>query len=273
MGKNLAASNNTFFFCDGGSCQKAGGENVVRAARAYLRNNGLWNTTHTIKTKCNGRCEDAPTCIVQSGNYWYKDLDAEKIKKILEAHIYHQKGVTPYLMYKDKWGEVVSDNERKNMKPKGFEFKNDVDLGACCIAKGFSSDQYLYPLFLYLLQVKKGISLQLSNGELYDFENLEEVKYDAPYVMSLVFKNNKKVNLVIGFVPKSESVELVQQKISVTEYFRLESTGNKGIRFKNKVGETVAIIRLNKQMTEIWEYCLTIQLNGMLEPKNNTINV
>ena len=87
MGKNIANTTHTFLFCDGGSCQKKGSEQVVRTARAYLRNNGLWNTTHTIKTRCNGRCEDAPTCIVSNGDYWYKELTPEKIIPIVKSHI------------------------------------------------------------------------------------------------------------------------------------------------------------------------------------------
>ena len=74
MGKNLADVDYSFYHCDGGSCKKAGSENVLRDVRAHLRNNNLWDKTHSIKTRCNGRCEDAPTCIVQPGNYWYKNL-------------------------------------------------------------------------------------------------------------------------------------------------------------------------------------------------------
>ena len=85
MGKDLANTNLTFLFCDGGSCQKAGSEQAARAARVYLRNNGHWDTTHTIKTRCNGRCEDASTCIVQPGNYWYKELTPEKVVNIIKS--------------------------------------------------------------------------------------------------------------------------------------------------------------------------------------------
>ncbi|MBP8792795.1 MAG: (2Fe-2S) ferredoxin domain-containing protein [Lutibacter sp.] len=273
MGKDLAASTTTFFFCDGGSCQKAGSEIVTRTARAYIRNNNLWNKTHTIKTRCNGRCEDAPTCIVQNGNYWYKDLTASKIQEIIASHVNEQKGVTPYLLYQNNWDKVVSEKDIKPIQPKGFEHKNDVDLGMCCITKGFSSDQYLFPLFLFLLQTKSGASLQLNNGELFDFKNLVAVRYEDAYAITLEFLNEKMVHLIIGLVPKTEPIELVQQKIMSTEYFRLTSNGDKGIRFKNKIGKTVAIIKLDSINNTIWDYCLDIQLGGILAPHINETNV
>ena len=148
MGKNLATATTTFFFCDGGSCQKAGSEIVTRNARAYIRNNNLWNKTHTIKTRCNGRCEDAPTCIVQSGNYWYKHLTASKIQEIIESHVNQQKGVTPYLLYQDNWDKVISEKEIKPFKPKGFQHKNDVDLGMCCKQKDLVQIN-IYILYFY----------------------------------------------------------------------------------------------------------------------------
>ncbi len=41
MGKDLTQVSTTFYICDGGSCRKAGSDPVMRATRAYLRNQGL----------------------------------------------------------------------------------------------------------------------------------------------------------------------------------------------------------------------------------------
>ena len=273
MGKDLAVVQHTFLFCDGGSCRKAGGDNVIRQARAYLRNNKLWDQVHTIKTMCNGRCEDAPTCIVLNDGAWYKSLTSAKITPILESHIFDNKVLPENLLYQTGWDKVKSDNERKKITPKRFELKTDSDLGDCFITKGFSSDQYLFPLFQYLNKVKEGAFLTLSGDIRYNLDDLIAVKYEDKYKLELIFKDNINIDFIIGFVPKTEPDSLIQQKTASTEYFILSESNQKGIRLKNKMGETKAVIYLDPKASELWDYCLTVQLGGMTEPIKTNINV
>lgn len=266
MGKKIAASNLNIFFCDGGSCQKAGSENVVRTARAYLRNKGHWDTTHTIKTRCNGRCEDAPTCIIQQGDYWYKKLDHQKIIPILESHLQYHKPLKKDLLYQQGWETHQSDNERPEVMPKPFQLKIDAELGSVIITKGFSSDQYLYPLFLFLQSVNEGVSIVFENGERYFFSDFLKVVYETSYTLQLYAKNNRIIDLIIGGVPKSEPSSIIQQKITQTEYFIVKGTTSKpqkGIRFKDKRARTIAIIYIPKTANQTWEYCLSTQLKGI----------
>jgi len=266
MGKELNKVSTTFLFCDGGSCQKSGGEQVARAARVYLRNNGLWDTTHTIKTRCNGRCEDAPTCIVQTGDFWYKNLDASKITEVVEAHTKYNKSVPEYLLYKKGDDGMTSENERDIIKPKGFKLKEDAELGTCFIAKGFNSDQYLYPLFSYLRdQDIKGF-LKFSDEICFNVDELESVVYEHAYLAVLTFKNETKINLIIGSVPKEDGLEFVQSKISSTEYYISQDKLKKGVRFKNKMGKFVAELQLDTEDVLFWDYCLKIQLLGKSNP-------
>jgi len=273
MGKDLAVVQHTFFFCDGGSCQKAGSEEVIRNARAYIKNNMLWDEMHTIKTRCNGRCEDATTCIVLNGNYWYKELTPQKIIPILKSHINGNTPVIKDLLFQNGWDKVFSTNERARIKPKSFELKNDSDLGECFITKGFSSDQYLFPLFQFLNKEKEQAVLILSGEKRYNLDDLMAVKYEEKYKAELIFKENIIIDFIIGFVPKTEPDSLVQQKIASTEYFISLASNQKGIRLKNKMGETKAIIYLDSNASELWKYCLTVQLGGMTEPINTHINV
>jgi (2Fe-2S) ferredoxin len=272
MGKNLAISQHTFLFCEGGACKKAGSENVIRHARAYLRNSHLWDSIHTIKTMCNGRCEDAPTCVVLNGGFWYKDLTPQNVVPILESHIIGNKLMVENLLYQKGWDKVESDNERAKVKPKPFVLKEDSELGRCYITKGFSSDQYIFPLFQFLHQVNDNTILKLANKEQFKFNELLEIKYDDKYKMELIFKTNS-IEFTISFVPKTEPMALVKQKITSTDYFIAAETEQKGIRFKNKMGETVALIYIDKTDTQVWEYCLTIQLLGISEPIKHPVNV
>jgi len=266
MGKKIAATNIDIFFCDGGSCQKAGSENVVRTARAYLRNNGFWDTTHTIKTRCNGRCEDAPTCIIQQGNYWYKKLDANSIVPVLKSHLEDNKPLEANLLYQNGWETHKSDDERAEVMPKPFQIKTDPQLGECIITKGFSSDQYLYPLFLFLKSVNEGVSMELENGEIHYFSEILKIEYTTAYTLKLHVTDNKIIEFVIGGVSKSEPTRTIQQKITSTEYFIANlstSSYQKGIRFKDKLTRLVALIHIPETAEKTWEYCLNTQLKGI----------
>ena len=260
MGKNIANTTHTFFFCDGGSCQKAGGEKVVREARAYLRNNGHWDNTHTIKTRCNGRCEDAPTCIVYPGEFWYKELTPEKITHIVKGHINNDCPKETELLFKKGWDKQASDNEIAPIKPKPFELKNDTELGECFITKGFSSDQYLYPLFLYLLDNPKGVTLISSDEKRVSFEDIISLEYSKTYTLEL-HTETKTIPFTIAAVPK-ENKELQQSKISITEYFIQKETQQSGIRFKNKFGEVQYKIEFDSIENKAWKYCTKIQLQN-----------
>lgn len=265
MGKNIANTTHTFFFCDGGSCQKAGGEKVVREARAYLRNNGHWDNTHTIKTRCNGRCEDAPTCIVYPGEFWYKELTPEKITPIVKRHLDNAPLVNSELLFKKGWQEQASDNEIAPIKPKPFELKNDTELGECFMTKGFSSDQYLYPLFLYLLDNPRGVTLISSDEKSISFEDIISLEYSKTYTLEL-HTETKAIPFTIAAIPK-ENKELQQSKISITEYFIQKETQQSGIRFKNKFGEVQYKIEFDAIENKAWEYCTKIQLQN----KNTTV--
>ena len=276
MGKDLVKSEQTFLFCDGGSCQKAGGENVVREARAYLRNNGLWNKTHTIKTRCNGRCEDAPTCIVADGDYWYKELTPSKIKEVVASHVNENKPVEDYLLYKDGDAVMQSENERPVITPKDFVLKEDDELGTCYITKGFNSDQYSYPLFTYLLEQNIEAQITFAGNQIYRVNDLISVVYETAYFIDLEFQNNSKQRLTIGSIPKHEEQSIIQSKISSSEYFISQDKLKRGIRFKDKMGKFVALLEIDKSDTLFWDYCLNIQLLGKQDPtkvlEQNNVN-
>ena len=262
MGKNIANTTHTFFFCDGGSCQKAGSEKVVREARAYLRNNELWDSTHTIKTRCNGRCEDAPTCIVGPGTFWYKELTAEKIIPIIKSHVNNEDPVESELLYKQEWQQLSSNNERTPIKPKPFELKNDVELEECYITKGFCSDQYLYPLFLFLKENPSGVSLIMTDDKPIAFDDIVSLDYSHSYTLELHTKT-ACIPLTIAAVPKDNRA-LQNSKISSTEYYYQQETQQPGIRFRNKFGKTLGKIEFSSINNKAWRYCTKVQLQNTM---------
>ncbi len=268
MGKNLAKSKATFYFCDGGSCRKAGSEAALRTARAHLRNKGLWESTHTIKTRCNGRCEDAPTWIVQQGDYWYKNVSPQKAVRIVDSHCDLASPLASELLFERGQDHVKSDNERPTTARPVFTLSEDATLGEVYKVRGFHSDQYLYPLFQFLHESNTSAKIIRANGQVIRCSDLQEVDYSAPYHLQLKWgiTEIQETSLVIALIPVTEAEALKKQRISVCEYLVQLSSGDKVIRLKDKVGQLVAEIHMDSEDSAIWEYCLRIQLNNATDP-------
>ncbi|OJJ15018.1 hypothetical protein BKI52_39825 [marine bacterium AO1-C] len=263
MGKNLTQVTTTFYVCDGGSCRKAGSDPVMRATRAYLRNQGLWDTTHTIKTRCIGRCEDAPAAIVHPGDYWYKNLDAQNVIKVMKKHLEEDKPVEELLVFKEGSTVINSDKERPKKVPKPFSLVEDEDLGLIYSTRGFSTDQYTYPLFLYLAETKGPATLTFPHGQTHSFRDIQSVEY-GKYQLEVVF-NDATLAFTLAGIPKTEPMALQRSRVLVTEFFYEAFRPEKrGIRLKDKMGRLLAIIWLDPADDTVWNYCLKVQL-GMSE--------
>ncbi|UZR99771.1 (2Fe-2S) ferredoxin domain-containing protein [Chondrinema litorale] len=258
MGKDLSKVETTFYFCDGGSCRKAGSDLPLRSARAYLRNEQLWENTHTVRTRCNGRCEDAPTCIVQPGNYWYKHLDTVNVVDIIQSHIDEEKPVSAHLIFQDGWQQMQSEKERPPAKDKFFVEKEDTELGKVFMARGLTSDQYTYPLLVFLMSHKEHVSITKPCGTTLSFSNLQHFEYVDTYKAKLQWAETS-FEITLGLVPKTEPLDLQQSKVSVTDFFYSEE--KRGVRFKNKLGKHLATLMFEPENTAIWDYCLKVQLN------------
>ncbi|WP_196889236.1 (2Fe-2S) ferredoxin domain-containing protein [Aureivirga sp. CE67] len=261
MGKDLTKAAITIQFCDGGSCKKAGSEQTTREARAFLRNNGYWNDIHNMKTRCNGRCEDAPTWIISQENSWYKNVSPEKGIEILKSHLEENKPLEDYLLFKNGWSEVKSDNERIVKKPI-FQYKFNENFGEHLSARMISSDQYMYPLFQFLMENHKGISVEI-DAETF----LLTEKHKADYSDLTFLKISGKdwnTSFAIGKVEKDASYELASQKIAVVEVIwknRNEIEEKKAIVFKSRKGTHLFTIHLSNKEKLVWNHILKIYLD------------
>ncbi|MCH2194819.1 (2Fe-2S) ferredoxin domain-containing protein [Kordia sp.] len=262
MGKNISKVTTTFQFCDGGSCRKAKSEMAVREARAHLRNEGLWNDTHSIRTRCNGRCEDAPTWIVQPGNYWYKNLTPEKAVEIVDAHTKHNQPVDEYLLYQEGWDALATENE-KTVAPVVFKEKNDAEFGEVLVARSSASDQYIYPLFKKLFEAPTNLRVSFPDGTISTIANPHTVTYTDTFDMIV---EGTDIILAIGPIPRAIEAEVDQvikdRKVSVAEVIwdrnHLEDAAC--IRLKNKKGKHLLSLHISKKDTAHWEYVLRIYL-------------
>ncbi len=276
MGKDISKLNYLLHFCDGGSCRKAGSEQVVRDARAYLKNAGAWITVHTIKTRCNGRCEDAPTMIVQPGNFWYKNLDPEKVITTIQSHL--QKGVPAekYLLFQPGWKKVLSEKERVQ-EPAGFKPVKDAASGVFMLAKMGTSEQVLYPLLQFLfrnfnhieIQLPEGLPLQLNCAPLVEYSDTFDIWVKGPGL---------DISLAIAPIPADAPADLVERKVGIAELIvvrEFESpeedspvdsapgrigpftySGKKGLRLKNRKGKELLHIWFKDGENIIWNHIL-----------------
>ncbi|SEB86469.1 (2Fe-2S) ferredoxin [Tenacibaculum sp. MAR_2009_124] len=265
MGKNVAKAKTTFLFCDGGSCKKANGEMAVREARAHLRNEELWDDTHTIRTRCNGRCEDAPTWIVEPGNFWYKNLTPEKAIEIVDGHTKNNQSIPEYLLFQDGWKNMVSDNER-SLKPVVFNRKTDSEYGNVLVSRSSASDQYLYPLFKKLFEHFTGFRITFPNNVEIMISKKHQVEYTDVFDM-IVSGEETNFKLAIGPITKVMEKDVAQEikdrKVGVAEVIwdRENSEYIGYLRLKNRKGKFLMTISIPKSNNDAWNYFLSIYLN------------
>ena len=82
--KDLVRTKKCLFICNGGSCLKANSERVTEAIRKEIKNLDLDDDFHTIKTRCMGRCDDAPVAMIVPDNIWLQNLDKKECESIVK---------------------------------------------------------------------------------------------------------------------------------------------------------------------------------------------
>ena len=103
---NLSGVKQHVLICNGGSCMKNGGEEVTQMVRSEITRLGLDNKVHTTRTRCNGRCDDAPVVIVYPEGTWYQKVSPEMAKDIVTKHLSR--------------GEVVDSSVSYTYSDEGF---------------------------------------------------------------------------------------------------------------------------------------------------------
>lgn len=84
---NLQGTKHHVFICNGSSCMRKGGEEATQAIRNEITNLNLDSLIHTTRTRCNGRCKDAPVAIVYPSGTWYKNVTPEVGTTIVKRHL------------------------------------------------------------------------------------------------------------------------------------------------------------------------------------------
>jgi (2Fe-2S) ferredoxin len=96
---NLQGTKHHVFICNGSSCMRKGGEEATQAIRNEIANLDLDTVIHTTRTRCNGRCKDAPVVIVYPAGTWYKEVTPEVGSKIVQQHLAGGRTLEDYVIY------------------------------------------------------------------------------------------------------------------------------------------------------------------------------
>lgn len=84
---NLEHTQCHFLICNGGTCMKLGADEVTEAIREEIKNQNADALIHTSRTQCNGRCTDACVVIAYPEGVWYKDIDPQSGKELVQKHL------------------------------------------------------------------------------------------------------------------------------------------------------------------------------------------
>jgi (2Fe-2S) ferredoxin len=108
---NLNGTKHHVLICNGSSCMRKGGEEATQAIRNKVTELDLDETVHTTRTRCNGRCKDAPVAIVYPSGDWYKQVTETVAHRIVEEHLAGGCSVKESIIYEyDQNGFVSPEN-------------------------------------------------------------------------------------------------------------------------------------------------------------------
>lgn len=84
MGKDKDYENycHFVFVCNGKDCCKSGAKDLQKQFSRELKDRGLKGSAKVIKTKCTGRCKQAPVAIV--GQHWLGNVKESQVPLIVD---------------------------------------------------------------------------------------------------------------------------------------------------------------------------------------------
>lgn len=81
MGKDYSKVENFLFICNGSDCKSSGAKELEKMFSYELKYRGLKDKTVIIKTKCTGRCKEAPVVIVNEN--WLTKVKPRNVEDIV----------------------------------------------------------------------------------------------------------------------------------------------------------------------------------------------
>ncbi len=153
MGKDLTKVTNTVFVCNGGTCKKNGAEENTRELRCAIKMAGLHEVTHTIKTLCQGQCENAPVLFLNPDGIWYKRMTAETIDAFVKQKLANRTGFDDHTLFKDGWTTMLPVKTIEAKTHDELTLHDDDRIGNVYGAQIYPWEHNVYPLLKEIFQV------------------------------------------------------------------------------------------------------------------------
>ena len=84
MGKDYDNYCHFAFVCNGSDCKKKGAKDLERAFAQAFKKQVSKGSARTFKTKCTGRCKEAPVVIV--GQEWLPKVKEADVPRLVEKY-------------------------------------------------------------------------------------------------------------------------------------------------------------------------------------------
>ena len=84
MSDKLKKFDHLILVCGGSDCKsKGGGKKLEKKVAACVEDLGLADSTHIVRTDCNGFCDDAPIVALEPGNIWLRKATGKTVRKAI----------------------------------------------------------------------------------------------------------------------------------------------------------------------------------------------
>ncbi len=91
------------FICTGTKCAPESSPSLYKWLKSRLKEVGLHEGDTRVQrsqSQCLGVCEGGPLAVVYPEGVWYHHLDTQKLERVIQEHLIHEKPVEEYILYR-----------------------------------------------------------------------------------------------------------------------------------------------------------------------------
>jgi (2Fe-2S) ferredoxin len=85
--------------CDHKHCLKRGARESMKELRTTLREHELRRSVLVTTVECLDQCNDGPVVCVYPDGIWYREVDGECARRIVEEHLLHGRTIDRHVMH------------------------------------------------------------------------------------------------------------------------------------------------------------------------------
>lgn len=118
---DLIETKKCLFICNGGSCMKKDAELVTVGIRKQIADFGCKDSVHTVRTRCIGRCDDAPVVFSSPDSVWFKEIFPEDIPEFVQDYLFSNQLIEKHHLHKMGENHINSNSIPTKNRKKDLE--------------------------------------------------------------------------------------------------------------------------------------------------------